>query len=201
MSTYKLIYFDIRAKAELARLMFAYQGQEYEDSRISMEEWPALKPKMPFGQVPVLEVDGRMLSESVAITNYLARKFGLYGSTEFETFEVDQVVGITQDMWKVIVDWIHENDETRKAALQKENEEKHFPKYLAALEKILKTNGNAFFVGSQLSYADLAAFDAMDIQVPDSVVDQFPLVKANRELVRTHDKLKAYIASRKEAAL
>ncbi|XP_046580253.1 probable glutathione S-transferase 6 [Haliotis rubra] len=201
MSTYKLIYFDVRAKAELARLMFAYQGQAYEDSRFAMEEWPALKPKMPFGQVPVLEVDGRMFSESVAITNYLARKFGLYGSTEFETVEVDQVVGITQDMWKVIVDWVHENEESRKADLQKENEEKNFTKHLANLEKILKNNGTGFYVGNQLSYADLAAFDAMDIQVPDAVVDQFPLVKANRERVRTTDKLKDYIASRKEATL
>lgn len=34
--------------------------------------------EMPFGQVPVLEVDGKMFSESVAINNFLARKFGEY---------------------------------------------------------------------------------------------------------------------------
>ncbi|XP_046358199.2 probable glutathione S-transferase 6 [Haliotis rufescens] len=201
MSTYKLIYFDLRGKGELARLILTYQGQEYEDSRFSMDQWPEIKPKMPFGQVPVLEVDGKMFSESVAINNFLARKFGLYGSTDFEMVEVDQVVGITQDMWKVIVDWVHENDETKKAALQKENEEKNFPKYLDFFEKILKTNDTGFYVGNQLSYADLAVFDALDIEVPDSVVDRFPLVKANRERVRTNDKLKDYIASRKEATV
>lgn len=42
--TFKLFYFDFKALAEPIRYLFAYGGQEYEDVRISREEWPVLKP-------------------------------------------------------------------------------------------------------------------------------------------------------------
>ena len=40
---YKLIYFNLRGRAELARLIFAQAGVEYDDHRIEREEWPELK--------------------------------------------------------------------------------------------------------------------------------------------------------------
>ena len=38
-----------------------------QDVSFSFQEWPEHKPKMPFGQVPVLEVDGKLLTQSGAI--------------------------------------------------------------------------------------------------------------------------------------
>ena len=47
MSTphYKLTYFNLRARAELSRLVFAAAGVQYEDVRIDQSNWPALKPR------------------------------------------------------------------------------------------------------------------------------------------------------------
>ena len=36
---YKLTYFDLRARAEPTRIVFAYAGVHYEDVRVSFEEW------------------------------------------------------------------------------------------------------------------------------------------------------------------
>lgn len=38
-----------------------------QDKRIPMSEWPEWKSKMPLGQVPVLEVEGKMLTQMAAI--------------------------------------------------------------------------------------------------------------------------------------
>lgn len=40
---YKLFYFNITALAEPIRMLFSYGKVEFEDIRISNEEWPALK--------------------------------------------------------------------------------------------------------------------------------------------------------------
>ena len=42
----KLIYFNLRGRAELARLIFAEANAEYKDERVEWEseEWLALKP-------------------------------------------------------------------------------------------------------------------------------------------------------------
>ena len=47
MSGYKFTYFDVRAKGETARLLFALKGQEYTDIRVQQSEWPAIKPGKP----------------------------------------------------------------------------------------------------------------------------------------------------------
>ena len=71
MVHFKLVYFNFRGRAEVARYVLAAAGQEYEDLRFEREDWPKHKLNAPLGQVPYLEVnDGSntfVLSQSVAI--------------------------------------------------------------------------------------------------------------------------------------
>jgi hypothetical protein len=54
MVQYKLYYFNIKARAEIARWLFAYAGQKYQDIRYEFSEWPQHKTESPFGQVIIL---------------------------------------------------------------------------------------------------------------------------------------------------
>lgn len=42
MPSYKLLYFNVRARGELPRLIFAQAGQEFVDERV--KDWDKLKP-------------------------------------------------------------------------------------------------------------------------------------------------------------
>lgn len=52
---------------------------------------------MPFGQVPVLEMDGKMVHQSVAISRYLAKLVNLTGSNDLEDLEIDAIVDTVTD--------------------------------------------------------------------------------------------------------
>lgn len=53
---------------------------------------------MPFGQVPVLEVDGKMLAHSHTIARYLARQHGLAGQNDWEQSTADMYVDCIYDL-------------------------------------------------------------------------------------------------------
>jgi hypothetical protein len=52
----------------------------------------------PFGQVPILEVDGQVLAQSNAIARYLARKHGLAGKDEWEQAQADMYADNINDL-------------------------------------------------------------------------------------------------------
>lgn len=75
-----LTYFNIEAAAEKVRLALVMTGTEFEDKRINFDEWGALKPTTPYGQLPLMTVtsaDGttKTFAQSVAMMRWVARKF------------------------------------------------------------------------------------------------------------------------------
>lgn len=53
---------------------------------------------MPFGKVPVLEIDGKKVSQSAAISRYLAKQYGLAGKNDWESLEIDVTVDTIHDL-------------------------------------------------------------------------------------------------------
>ncbi|RUS84493.1 hypothetical protein EGW08_007732 [Elysia chlorotica] len=199
MPHYKLTYFDFRGRAEIARLMFAYAGKEYEDHRIQVEDWSAVKPNTPFGQIPVLEVDGEEIGQSVAIANYLAREFGLYGKTNMESCQIDQVVCLIQDLINAFVKAMFEIDPAKKAEMMRVNNEEVVPRFLGFFESILKKNGTGFFVGSDITLADFFIYDSTWnlIKSTPTLLDNFPNLKQHRDRIGSVPQIKAHVDARK----
>lgn len=52
MSSFKVIYFDFRARGEALRFLLSYGGVEFEDVRFEEDEWPKLKPS-EFNQLQI----------------------------------------------------------------------------------------------------------------------------------------------------
>lgn len=52
---------------------------------------------MPMGQMPVLEVDGRRVHQSISMARYLARQVNLVGGDAWEDLQIDIVVDTIND--------------------------------------------------------------------------------------------------------
>jgi glutathione S-transferase len=201
MSTYKLTYFNGRGRAEIARLIFAAAGVKYEDVRLQGDQWPTLKPSTPFGQVPILEVDGVTLCQSLAIGRFLARKFNLAGKTDLDQARVDMIIDCLEDTTKPLLTFFFEKDEARKETLKKKYLEEQLPTSLTLFEKLLKTNngGDGFFVGKELTWADLALLVTVgwiSLAGADSQLASYPKLDALRKRVEKLPKIAEWIAKR-----
>ena len=104
-------------------MIFAAADQEYEDDRISsFDAWKQIKPTTPLGQVPVLEVrEGSnviRLSQSITCARFLAKRFGMAGSTEVEQAEVDMYADTSLDLFNAATKIYFEKDEAKKSELK-----------------------------------------------------------------------------------
>lgn len=53
---------------------------------------------MPFGQVPILEIDGKVINQSMAIARYAAKLVKLAGKDDMQALEIDSVVDTVNDL-------------------------------------------------------------------------------------------------------
>ena len=95
MSLGKLTYFPVMAKGLQLALIAEFSGLEWDGETKTKgdgpEDWPQLKVKTPFGQMPFLETpEGLTVGQSVAIANYMGRKGDMLGKTDAE-FAVSQM--------------------------------------------------------------------------------------------------------------
>jgi len=211
-ATFKLYYFDARGKAEFIRLILAAADKKYEDSRFPInfggenKEWQAIKPSMPFEQVPVLEITDNgnttKVGQSTAIARFLAQRFDLAGKTDLEQtlthMYVEEVNDTTGDFGKIF----REKDEEKKKQLIEEFKKNTLSKNLGFFEKHLAKNNTGFLVGSSLTWADLAVFNLLDSiknhlgQGGECPCDQYPNLKKLKENVEKTPRIAKWLETR-----
>eukprot|EP00730_Choanoeca_flexa_P016142 TRINITY_DN7569_c0_g1_i3.p1 TRINITY_DN7569_c0_g1~~TRINITY_DN7569_c0_g1_i3.p1 ORF type:complete len:177 (+),score=30.47 TRINITY_DN7569_c0_g1_i3:102-632(+) len=126
----RLIYFNIKARAEPIRQAYHYGQVDFEDMRVSKDEFTALKDagKCPSGQLPVLQLpSGETLSQSWAILRYVGRQTGLYPKDDMEAYKVDATFNLVEDVVGKLVPSLRESDPEKKMAMRKELAETILP--------------------------------------------------------------------------
>jgi len=159
MPQLKLSYFDFDGgRAEPVRLALTYGNIPFEDHRFTGNEWPALKNRMPLHQVPVMEVDGAIITQSDALARYAGRLSGLYPENALEALHCDEAIATVDDIEGKIVPtlFIQEDEEKRKA--REALVAGPIPLFLARLETMLNERGGRYFAGNRLSMADFKVF-------------------------------------------
>ncbi|KAL4130775.1 hypothetical protein QTP88_008164 [Uroleucon formosanum] len=199
--SYKITYFNATALAEPIRFLLSYLNIDFEDYRFEREQWPALKPTMPFGKVPIVEIDGKVLNQSTAITRYLSKKAGLAGSDDWESMLIDIAVDNIHDLRQAIGLYAYDPNEESKEAKYAPLVNETVPFYMDKFEKIVEEN-NGYFVNGKLSWADLffvAILDYLNFMVKIDLLEGRPKLKALKEQVLEIPQIKAWVAKRPAA--
>merc|ERR1712021_40491 len=183
----KLTYFNLKGRAEPARLILAYAGVDFDDCRVTSEEWQKLKPKTPCGQLPVL----------------CYNEFGLSGKNNLEKARADMIVDCVSDIFAGMVA-IFKAPEDKKAEMKKKYETEAIPAGLELLEKLLKQNGSKFFVGNCVTWADIlvANFcEGLMGKSGDAVFGKCVFLKSHVKLILDLPNIKKWIETRPVTSL
>lgn len=155
-ASYELIYFNARGRAEVARYLFALARVPYADVRIETDQWSDLKESTPFGQLPVLRVNGVQYCRSEAIFRFLAREFGFYGQSEEDGAEIDMAVHRVLRVFNEIVPvWQGVRGEHRSRE-QVRIATESVPELVGFLDARL--SDRSWLVGDSISLADVVAY-------------------------------------------
>ena len=191
--TARLHYFKGRGRAETTRWMLAAAGVEFETIDIAVpSDLAALRASglPPFGQLPVLEIDGLALSQSSAMVRYLARRADLYGDSDLDAVWADMVVGVIADFGESAI----------TAAFQpgngaEQNLRTAIAKFGPPLERRVGVTG--WMAGNRMSFADVIAAEALTHAtewVPD-LLQEFPGLDDLRGRVVATPEIAGYLAS------
>uniref|UniRef100_A0A8D1AWR4 glutathione transferase n=4 Tax=Sus scrofa TaxID=9823 RepID=A0A8D1AWR4_PIG len=196
MPSYTIVYFPARGRCEAMRMLLADQGQSWKEEVVTKETWlqGPLKATCLYGQLPKFQDGDLTLYQSNAILRHLGRSLGLYGKDLREAALLDMVNDGVEDLRRLCSHLIRHNYEEDKARYVEE-----LPGHLRPFETLLSQNqgGQAFIVGSQISFADYNLLDLLlshQVLVP-SCLDAFPLLSAYVARLSARPKLKAFLAS------
>eukprot|EP00854_Cymbomonas_tetramitiformis_P020050 gene20050-24002_t len=168
-----LTYFPIEGAAEKVRLALAMTGTDFEDIRIKFPEWQELKPTTKYGQLPIMNIDGKEIAQSPAMLRWCGRTLGdgsLYPQDPESLMQIEEVLGLSDDIaraWSPCLymamrpekfgypaDIAAEEKTTKVKALRESFLKDELPNFMKYLTGHLEASG-AFFCGSAPTIADL----------------------------------------------
>ena len=204
MTTYKLTYFDFDGgRGEPVRIAFHAAGIPFEDERWSFPEFQEKRDSLRFGALPVLEIDGVVVTQSNAHCRYLGRKSGLYPKDELQALYCDEAMGAAEDLTHHIARTMGlEGDELKKArdALVAGR----LPTFLRGLSEMLVRGGGKYFADKRLTVADLKVYytvrwvgsGSLDHVPADLIEKVAPKLAAHAAQIAGEPVVKAYYESR-----
>lgn len=202
MSNYKLTYFDFGGRAEPIRIVLHAAGIVFEDNRISFAQFAEMRTTTRFNSVPVMEIDGVMLTQSNALSRYVGKMAGLYPDDGMQALYCDEVLGALEDLSHYIVRTFGIDGDELKLAREK-LVAGWLTTYLNGFAELLQRGGGQYFADQRLTIADIK----MSVQVgslcsghldyiPKDLVGRIaPSLVDHQERVNKHPTVVAYYAA------
>lgn len=204
MSSYKLSYFDFDGgRGEPVRIAFHAAKIDFEDDRLSFQEFGAMRQSTRFNSVPVLEIDGAQVTQTNAVLRYLGKLGGLYPNDDKQALYCDEVMGAVENLSHHIGATMGLQGEELREAREK-LVDGWLTVFLRGMDGLLTRGGGKYFADNRLTVADLKVLvlsrwlqsGALD-HIPEDLVQQVaPGLIKHQELVAADPCVVAYYASR-----
>ena len=192
----ELTYFKGRGRAESTRWMLAINQIQFTNVQVTTPQELAslrLTGKLPFDQMPLLEINGLCLSQSAAMIRYLARLGEFYGDNDQDAMMCDMFAGAVADFAETGLQAAFQP--TAEVAITNLNDkcQKFGPKF----EAHLAANGNGVCAGSRLSLADVVLAEALSgyLEWCPAILETTPHIKALNERVVDQPGIAKYLKS------
>ncbi|GMF15178.1 unnamed protein product [Phytophthora lilii] len=195
----KLTYFPFPGRAEPIRLALFIGNITFVDERISADELDRRRLTLPFNQLPVLDVDGEVVSQALAILRYVETLTHLYPVNEsIQAFRIDEVFSLIDEFYSSYA-WnalYFEKDPTKQKKLRATLARNTLPKTLGFLEKRVAQWSGHYAVGESFTVADLAIYSLLWTfksgrisGVPVTTVEPYKKLLEVYQLVTSHAKV------------
>jgi len=191
-------------RAECVRLCLFIGEVPFEDVRDVPRADLKASGKLTFGATPVLEVDGKILSQTQAIAAYCGRLSGLTPQDSWGAAKVDEAINGCTDCTGTLGKTFGLPAEAKVPERQKLiASDGRLTMHLGGLEKLCVENGsNGCVVGDALTVADLAIWrmvgwfssGVVDGIPKDYVASTFPAIAKVCDAVDAHPKVKVWKA-------
>ncbi|CAH0694777.1 unnamed protein product [Spodoptera exigua] len=195
MPKYVFTYFNGKGLGEPSRLLLAFGDEGFKDNRVSYKEWPKFKPNTPFGQMPLLEFDGKTYAQSMSIARYLGNKYGLAGDSLEDALEIDQNVDLINDLRSKVAVAYYEKDEALKKRKYAEFNKNDLPNLLKKLNEVISKNNGHVALG-KLTWGDFVFAGMFEyiknlLVIPD-LEKKYPVFQKVVDNVYSIPKVKTY---------
>ncbi|MDC1418043.1 glutathione S-transferase [Candidatus Thioglobus sp.] len=188
----KIIYFDLPFwRAEISRLPLFIANIKFDDVRPSDDDWDYAKENgkmkdgtiIPFRELPVLLINGESIAQTMAIARICGKLGDMYPEDIIEAGKVDQIVVAVENINALLSPSMKESDPTKKKVMRKELTSNELPTYFGYLQDILSANSSDWFVGENMTIADLAVWSLLG-WIASGVIDDI-----SAEVIRPFDGL------------
>ena len=185
----RVTYFKFSGRAGATRAALQLAKIKYENLYVTKETLQPLKPKLPFGQVPVFEMndkDGEMTSQSEAFLRFVGKFADLYPSDPYKALKVDEMLGAVQDISGLLRPSFMESSPEKKIKMRKDliAEDGSLRVFMEKLQKVIISNGGPYSCGSKLSIADLSLYTFINLLeigwvegISGSFINDFPFIQ------------------------
>ena len=191
-------------RAEVSRLALHLGDIPFENRHPSRDEFRTAKTdgSLPFGQVPILIVDGETIAQTGAIARFCGKLSGMYPTNDpLAAAKIDQLIDAATDITTKVSPTMRLKDDAEKMAARTVLAEDTLPKWFGYLEALAPKGDQLFFVGETMTIADLAIWRLMGWftggfldGIPATVVNGFPKLQAHSERMDSDPRIQRWMS-------